>query len=115
VANSIPHGAKGYYLATTGEYRLLEATQAVGATMLKHGWTTDPTPTSLTEAEADKYYPGLEEQGSSKWYSGSNSRGVSAQARSLGWKPKHEDVNEFYDYCKIETERLAKPGKPYWR
>jgi len=114
ISNSIPHGAQGYYLATVGEYQLLEALKTIGKTMLANGWTKDPTPRPMEEADVNKYYMKTEERGGSKWYAGSNSRGVSAKAKEFGWKPKHTDVKEFYEYCASETERLGKQGGPWW-
>jgi len=108
LSGGAPHGEKGYFLCTAGEYRLVEAALAIGETMLKNGWTKNAEPTSFTEEELDKYYGAIEKKGGSKRYSGTNSRGKSVQAGKLGWKPVHTDVEEFYEYCKSETERIGK-------
>lgn len=103
------HGYDGNYLAVTGEYQLLESTRWMAKTMHRNGWAESDTPDSFTEAELDKYYGALEKIGGSKYYSGTNSRGVSAQAEALGWKPKHTDLKDFYElYVVGETERVGK-------
>lgn len=107
-----PHGYDGNYLAVAGEYQLRESTIAMGRTMRKNGWTQVEEPNSFTEEELDKYYGALEKIGGSKYYSGTNSRGVSAQAEKLGWKPAHTDVKEFYEgYVVSETERIGRDWK----
>lgn len=103
------HGSDGNYLAVAGEYQLLEATKHIAKAMQQHGWTETPEPDSFTEEELTKYYGAIEKIGGSKYYSGTNSRGVSAQAEALGWKPKHRDVREFYEeYVVSETVRIGR-------
>ncbi len=111
---SIPHGPKGYYLCTAGEYRLLEATQAIGQRMVLGGWTRVAESLSFSDEELDKYYSELEKIGGTRQYSGTNSRAISAQAEGLGWKPRYTDVGEFYRYCGEETERIGEEGPPFW-
>ncbi|ORY28971.1 hypothetical protein BCR39DRAFT_559271 [Naematelia encephala] len=110
-----PHGELGYYLCSAGEYQLLRATIAIGEVMQKHGWSKVAEPDSFAEAELDKYFSGFAKSpGGHKYYPGTNSRAESAQAKKLGWKPEHEDVDEFYQYCRDETERIGAKGAPFW-
>ena len=103
-----PHGYDGNYLAVAGEYQLLEATQYIAKTMHKHGWTEYSEPDSFTDNELTHYYGAIEKIGGTKYYSGTNSRGFSANAKALGWKPTHTDVSRFYvDYVVSETERIG--------
>jgi len=104
-----PHGHSGNYLAVAGEYQLLEATRYIAKTMHRHGWTESSEPDTFTEDELTKYYGAIEKIGGTKYYSGTNSRGVSANAERLGWKPKHTNVSRFYeDYVVSETERIGR-------
>lgn len=105
------HGEKGYFFATSGEYRLLEATQAIGEALAKNGLSKTAEVDPFSEDEITKIYSALEKIGGSKYYSGTNSRAESAQATALGWSPKHTSVDEFYKYCRDETERLGKQSK----
>lgn len=78
-------------------------------TMKKNGWSESEEIVSFTDDELTKYYGAIEKIGGTKYYSGTNSRGQSAQAKALGWEPKHVDVSEFYeDYVVSETERVGK-------
>ena len=107
-----PHGYNGNYLAVAGEYQLLEATRYIAKTMFRYGWTESSEPDTFTEDELTKYYGAIEKIGGTKYYSGTNSRGVSANAERLGWKPKHIDVSQFYeDYVVSETERIGREFK----
>jgi hypothetical protein len=77
--------------------------------MYNHKWTESEEVTSFTEDELTKYYGAIEKIGGTKYYSGTNSRGVSERVKALGWEPKHVDVEEFYgDYVVKETERVGK-------
>jgi hypothetical protein len=106
------HGYEGNYLAVAGEYQLLEATKRIASTMKKNGWSDTDEISPFTEDELTKYYGAIEKIGGSKYYSGTNSRGVSANATRLGWKPKHTDVNAFYDdYVVSETERVGQEAQ----
>jgi hypothetical protein len=103
------HGYEGNYLAVAGEYQLLEATEWIAKTMKKNGWSESEEIVPFTDDELTKYYGAIEKIGGTKYYSGTNSRGQSAQAKALGWEPKHVDVSEFYeDYVVSETERVGK-------
>ena len=107
-----PHGYDGNYLAVAGEYQLLESTKYIAKTMHKNGWTESSEPDSFTEDELTEYYGAIEKIGGTKYYSGTNSRGISANAEALGWKPKHTDVSRFYeDYVVSETERIGRDFK----
>jgi hypothetical protein len=107
-----PHGYEGNYLAVAGEYQLLEATKNIAKTMQKNGWTEHSEPDAFTEDELTKYYGAIEKIGGTKYYSGTNSRGISANADELGWKPNHTNVSRFYDdYVVSETERIGREFK----
>jgi hypothetical protein len=103
------HGYDGNYLAVAGEYQLLEATKYIARTMHKHGWTESSEPDSFSDNELTQYYGAIEKIGGTKYYLGTNSRGISANAEALGWKPKHTDVSRFHeDYVVSETERIGR-------
>lgn len=103
------HGYEGNYLAVAGEYQLLEVTKWIGKTMHKNGWSDSDEPKTFSDDELTKYYGSIEDRGGTKYYSGTNSRGESANAKALGWQPEHTDVKEFYeDYVVSETERVGR-------
>lgn len=83
----------------------------MGKALAENGWTDDSQPVSFTEEELDKHYSALEKIGGSKYYSGTNSRALSAQAEKLGWTPVHKNEEEFYEYVVSETERIGKQVK----
>ena len=115
--NTTPHGEGGYFLATAGEYTLLQAARVIGHAMVKQDLaeSSESEPTSFDESELEKYFAKIEDSGGTRRSLGTNSRGISAQAERLGWKPKFREVDGFYEYCRGETGRIAGEGKPFWR
>ncbi|KAJ7485954.1 NAD-binding protein [Mycena latifolia] len=74
------HGRNGFYFGASGEHSLYEVGKAIGAALVALGKSTNPEPTTFTQAELDKYF-----QGSA--YLGSNSRCRATRSLALGWKP----------------------------
>ena len=97
----IGHGKSGYYLGISGEYTLFNAASTVGAALVENGWAKEAQPTSYSEEEIKKYYNG-------SYYAGSNSRGVADRSKSIGWKPKQNEMEDFVEYLKTEVKRVEK-------
>ncbi|WVQ80343.1 hypothetical protein IAT38_002448 [Cryptococcus sp. DSM 104549] len=106
-AATIGHGTAGYYLGISGEYTLFGAASAIGQSLVKHKVVpegTETTPSTFTKEEIDKYYNG-------SYYGGSNSRGVADRSKSIGWKPKYTDEENFFEDIDLEVQRIAKARK----
>jgi len=95
----IGHGKSGYYLGIAGEYTYFNAASTIGGALVENGWAKEATPTSFTEEEIKKYYNG-------SYYAGSNSRGVADRSKSIGWKPKQNEMEDFVEHIKKETKRV---------
>jgi len=95
----IGHGKSGYYLGIAGEYTYFNAASTIGGALVENGWAKEATPTSFTEDEIKKYYNG-------SYYAGSNSRGVADRSKSIGWKPKQNEMEDFVEHLKKETKRV---------
>jgi hypothetical protein len=97
----IGHGKSGYYLGISGEYTLFNAASTIGSALVENGWAKEAQPNSFTEEEIQKYYAG-------SYYMGSNSRGVADRSKSIGWKPKKNEMEDFVEHLKRETVRVEK-------
>jgi hypothetical protein len=97
----IGHGKSGYYFGVSGEYTWLAAAQTIGATMVKQGWAKEAQPTTFTDEEMKKYY-------NNSTYPGTNSRAVADRSKSIGWKPKQTELEDFVEYLRSETLRVEK-------
>jgi len=103
----IGHGKAGYYFGISGEYTYLAATQAIGATLVENGWAKDAQPTTFTNEEIEKYYGGSK-------YLGSNSRGVADRSKSIGWRPKYDELDDLVAHIKKEVVRIEKTKGKKW-
>lgn len=81
-----PHGRDGFYFGENGEHSLYDIAKTVAQLLYDRGKGKSPVPTTFTEEEMKKYFPG----GTSL---GTNSRCRSDRARSLGWKPQKGTVD----------------------
>jgi hypothetical protein len=97
----IGHGKSGFYLGIAGEYTLFAAASTVGAALVENGWAKEAQPTPYTEEEIKKYYNG-------SYYAGSNSRGVADRSKSIGWKPKNDELEDFVESLRSEVKRVEK-------
>ncbi|WVW81976.1 hypothetical protein I302_103979 [Kwoniella bestiolae CBS 10118] len=80
----ISHGKEGFYLGILGEFDFHDATLAIGRPMIQHHLgtgTSDSEPTTFAHEKMNRYYGG-------SYAMGTNSRGVSKRAKSIGWVPK---------------------------
>ena len=103
----IGHGASGYYIGISGEYTWLAAAQTIGAVMLEKGWTDDAQPVGYTEEEVQKY-------ARVSWMGGGNSRGVADRSKSIGWRPKFSELEDFVQHVRSETIRMEKMFGRKW-
>jgi hypothetical protein len=55
-SSSVGHGREGFYFGETAEHTLYEVGLAVGESMVALGKASDPTPTSFTQDEVDKFF-----------------------------------------------------------
>ena len=97
----IGHGKSGYYFGIAGEYTLFNAASTIGSALVEQGWAKEAQPNTFTEEEMQKYYGG-------SFYMGSNSRGVPDRSKSIGWKAKKNEMDDFVQYLKKETLRVEK-------
>ncbi|KAF5327663.1 hypothetical protein D9619_004864 [Psilocybe cf. subviscida] len=98
--SSVGHGREGFYFGETAEHTMYEVGLAVGESMVALGKASDPTPTTFTQNEVDKFF-----QGSN--YLGTNSRCRANRSRAIGWAPIHTK-KDFLESIKKEVEILAK-------
>lgn len=79
IPKEFEHGRSGFYFGENGEHKLADVFKAAAVAM--HGiGIGSAEPTTLTEEELAKYFPG----GASL---GTNSRAKADRGRALGWKP----------------------------
>ncbi|GFZ50738.1 hypothetical protein JCM24511_08496, partial [Saitozyma sp. JCM 24511] len=97
----IGHGKSGYYFGASGEYTMLAVSSAIGATLLDHKWSQTALPAPWTEDDLKKYYGG-------STYMGTNSRCRADRSKSIGWKPKFDDFEDFLKHVSNEVVRVEK-------
>jgi hypothetical protein len=97
----IGHGKSGYYFGISGEYTMLSVTQVIGSTLEKNGWASNGQVTAFTDVELRKYYGGSE-------FLGTNARGVADRSKSIGWRPKLDEMSDLVDHVKTEVVRIEK-------
>ncbi|TFK40286.1 hypothetical protein BDQ12DRAFT_602474 [Crucibulum laeve] len=80
VREAFAHGHAGFYFAENGEHTLYSVSEAIGKAMVDLKKTNDPSPTTFSKDEMEKYFP----DGTSL---GTNSRCRAERSRKVGWKP----------------------------
>jgi hypothetical protein len=53
------HGREGFYFGENGEHELHQISEAIGDALVKAGKASDPTVTTFTDEEAQKYFGGV--------------------------------------------------------
>ena len=91
----LAHGRHGFYFGENGEYVNYDLAKAVSEALYSRGKSKSATPTTLTEDEMAKYYPGT-------MFFGANSRCKAERSRAVGWNPKKGD-SEFLASVKDEV------------
>ncbi|KAG6884879.1 hypothetical protein C0993_007544 [Termitomyces sp. T159_Od127] len=75
------HGREGFYFGENGEYIMWNIANAVGQTLYDAGKLKHSMPSSYTEEEMRKFFPG-------GTMFGTNSRCRGDRSREIGWEPK---------------------------
>ena len=56
---AIGHGREGFYFGENGEHRLYDLSKAIGTAMVELGRAEIDEPTTFTQEEFEKYFPGV--------------------------------------------------------
>lgn len=96
-----------YFIGENGEYKLQDASAAIGKVLAARNLVSSPEPVTLSADELQKYYAG-------STYPGSNSRGRGVRGRKLGWKPKYTEKDFFESFdadvaYTLESKRAKGP------
>ena len=96
-------GESGYYFGTAGEYTLLGAAETIGQVLVERGISKSAEPVTLSPEELEKYCGGGDRPST---YGGSNCRAVSERSKSIGWKPRYTELEDFKRHLREEVGRV---------
>ena len=92
-------GRDGFYFLESGEYKQLNAVEAVAKALFAQGKVTSPEAAQLTQADLG---PG-EDKDYHIFLMGTNSRARGERSRQLGWKPT-KTTDDFYANILADVE-----------
>jgi hypothetical protein len=78
---------------------MLAVASTIGARMYDKKWSQTAQPAPWTEEDLKKYYGG-------STYMGTNSRCRADRSKSIGWKPKYDDYEDFIRHVAEELVRV---------
>ncbi|KAJ6554640.1 hypothetical protein B0H19DRAFT_1210906 [Mycena capillaripes] len=93
------------YFAENGVHELYQVGEIVARILFEHGKTESPVPTTFTQEEEDKYFPGLLAS-----LIGCNVKCRANRARALGWRPT-KSTSDFLACAEAVTTRYIAAAK----
>ena len=98
-------GRDGFYFLESGEYRQLNAVEAIAKALFAQGKVVSPEAVRLTQADLG---PGQDKNFNSYLVGmGTNSRARGERSRQLGWKPT-KTTDDFYANIPADVEYVLK-------